>query len=136
MRKLRLALAIFVGLYVTAVGGLWAFQRELVYAPDRGIHVPPSHYAMLAEVQEIEIHSADGIELKAWYLPAPADRPTVVIFPGKSSSLRHERHRIRRFEDAQMGVPLLAYRGYSGNAGAPDEPAPPGHRCGTANRSG
>jgi fermentation-respiration switch protein FrsA (DUF1100 family) len=121
MRRLKLFLAAVVGLYVTAVGGLWLFQRELIYSPDDGPYVPPSRYAMLADVEEIALDTADGIALNAWYVPAPASRPTVLLLPGKSSSLRSLRYRIRRFEDARMGVLVVAYRGYSGNAGTPDE---------------
>jgi len=121
MRKLRLAIAALVSVYVTGVGGLWAFQRELIYAPDHGAYVPPSRYAMLADVQEIALETADGVELAAWYVPAPADRPTVLMFPGKGSKLRNQRYRLREFDDAGMGVLLMAYRGNSGNAGTPNE---------------
>jgi fermentation-respiration switch protein FrsA (DUF1100 family) len=43
------------------------------------------------------------------------------MFHGNGGSLRGERYRLKRFKDAQMGVLLLAYRGYSGNAGSPSE---------------
>ncbi len=121
MRILRLAIVSSLAVYFTAVGLLWAFQRELIYSPDPIPHVPPSHYATLAGVEEIRLETADGIVLTAWYAAAPANRPTVVMFPGKSASLRGQRYRVRRFRDAGMGVLLVAYRGYSGNAGAPYE---------------
>jgi fermentation-respiration switch protein FrsA (DUF1100 family) len=35
--------------------------------------------------------------------------------------LRGERYRVKHFKDAGLGVLLVAYRGYSGNAGAPTE---------------
>jgi hypothetical protein len=43
------------------------------------------------------------------------------MFHGNHGSLRGERYRLKHFKDAQMGVLLLAYRGYSGNAGVPNE---------------
>lgn len=122
MRKLILSIVAVAGTWLTAVVLLWAFQRELIYSPDPIAHVPPSHYAMLAGVDEVRLATADGVQLTAWYAPAPAGRPTVVLFPGKSSSLRGQRYRIARFRDAGMGALLVAYRGYSGNAGMPDEP--------------
>ena len=102
MRKLELAIMAVVGVYVAAVGGLWAFQRELIYAPDHGAYVPPSRYAMLADVHEIALETADGIELAAWYVPAPADRPTVLMFPGKGSKLRNQRYRIRILDKREI----------------------------------
>lgn len=121
MRKLGLVTGTAVGIYVAAIAALWAFQRELIYAPDDAPYRPPSHYATLAGTEEVVVDTADGIELTAWYSPAPAGRPTVLILPGKSGSLHSHRYRLQRFKDAGMGVLLVAYRGYSGNPGVPDE---------------
>ena len=107
--------------WLVTVAALFAFQRQLLYSPDPIAHVPPSHYEMLAGVEEILVRTADGLELTAWYAPAPRGRPTVVLFPGNSGSLRGQRYRVRHFVDAQMGVLLVAWRGYSGNPGTPSE---------------
>jgi len=121
MRHLKIALIAAVALYLAGVTALWAFQRDLMYFPDSATRVPPSQYAMLDGVQEASFTTADGLTLAAWYAPAPPNRPTVVVFHGNHGSLRGERYRLKHFKDAQMGVLLLAYRGYSGNPGTPDE---------------
>src|SRR5262245_29877844 len=121
MRKKLLGLAILLATYHAAVATLWAFQHALVYSPDEIGYVPPSYYEMLEGVDEITLETADGVGLRAWYAPAPRGRPTVVMFPGKGGSLRSQRYRVQLFRDAQMGVLLLAYRGYSGNEGEPSE---------------
>jgi fermentation-respiration switch protein FrsA (DUF1100 family) len=121
MRKLILALSILGTTYLAAVAGLWGFQHAIVYTPEDVEYVPPSHYAMLEGVQEIALETADGVALRAWYAPAPAGRPTVVMFPGKNSALRAERYRLSHFIEARMGVLMVAYRGYSGNDGEPSE---------------
>jgi fermentation-respiration switch protein FrsA (DUF1100 family) len=121
MRFLRTALIAGLALYATAVTVLWAFQRDLMYFPDRSPRVPPSHYEMLDGVREISFTTTDGLDLVAWYAPAPPNRPTVVMFHGNGGSLRGERYRVKHFKDAGLGVLLVAYRGYSGNAGAPTE---------------
>lgn len=121
MRYLRTALIAGVALYATAVTALWAFQRDLMYFPDGAARPAPSSYAMLDGVQEVSFTTADGLTLAAWYAPAPPNRPTVVMFHGNHGSLRGERYRLKHFKDAQLGVLLLAYRGYSGNAGVPNE---------------
>ena len=122
MRYLSVALLAAVALlYVAGVTSLWAFQRDLMYFPDGLPRVPPSHYEMLGGVQEVSFTTADGIELAAWHAPAPPNRPTVVMFHGNGGSLRGERYRLKHFKDAEIGVLLLAYRGYSGNSGVPNE---------------
>ena len=70
---------------------------------------------------EISLETVDGFGLTAWYAPAPTGRPTIVMFLGKSGSLRSQRYRLQHFKVANMGVLLLAYRGYSGNPGSPNE---------------
>jgi uncharacterized protein len=121
MQYLKAALLAAVALYLAGVTALWAFQRDLMYFPDGAPRVPPSFYEMLAGVQEVLLTTADGIELAAWYAPAPLNRPTVVMFHGNGGSLRHERYRLKSFKDAGMGALLLSYRGYSGNTGSPNE---------------
>ena len=121
MRYLKAALLAPVALYAAGVTALWAFQRDLMYFPDGAPRPAPSSYAMLDGVQEVSFTTADGLTLAAWYVPAPPNRPTVVMFHGNHGSLRGERYRLKRLKDAQMGALLVAYRGYSGNAGAPNE---------------
>lgn len=115
------AVAAGVVLYLAGVTALWAFQRDLMYFPDGLPRVPPSYYEMLDGVQEVSFTTADGIDLVAWYAPAPPNRPTVALFHGNGGSLRGERYRLKHFKDAGLGVLLLAYRGYSGNGGSPSE---------------
>jgi hypothetical protein len=44
-----------LGIYVAAVALMYVYQRDLMYFPDQIRRVPPSHYAMLAGVQEVEL---------------------------------------------------------------------------------
>lgn len=110
-----------VALYVSVVGLLYVFQRDLMYRPDQIARVAPSYYPMLAGVQEIELKTSDGLKIFAWYAAAPVGRPTVAIFHGNGGSLRSQRYRLAYFKDAGMGVLLLAYRGYAGSDGSPSE---------------
>lgn len=121
MRKLLTLLIAGVVLYGAAVTALWALQRDLMYFPDDAPRVAPSYYPMLDGVKEVMLTTADNVELAAWYASAPPDRPTVVMFHGNGGSLRGERYRLKRFKDVELGVLLLAYRGYSGNQGTPTE---------------
>ncbi len=121
---MRLAVRIVVGVvavYLVAVALMYVFQRDLMYRPDQIARVAPSYYAMLGGVREIELKTADGLKVYAWYAPPPDGRPTVAIFHGNGGSLRSQRYRLAHFKDAGMGVLLLAYRGYAGSEGSPSE---------------
>lgn len=113
--------AVIAAIYVGVVGLLYVYQRDLMYFPDQIRRVPPSYYAMLAGVQEVELQTADGLKVVAWYWPAPEGRPTVVLFHGNGGSLRSQRYRLKYFKEAGMGVLMPAYRGYAGSDGSPSE---------------
>lgn len=121
MRWLRRLFVGVFGLYLAIVALLYVFQRDLMYRPDSISRVAPSYYPMLAGVQEVELKTTDGLRVYAWYAPAPAGRPTVVIFHGNGGSLRSQRYRLSYFKEANMGVLVLGYRGYAGSDGSPSE---------------
>lgn len=121
MRWWTKALIGVAGVYAAVVGFMYVFQRDMMYFPDQIRRVAPSYYPMLAGVQEVELKTADGLRVFAWYWPAPSGRPTVAIFHGNGGSLRSQRYRLAYFKDADMGVFLLGYRGYSGSDGWPSE---------------
>ena len=121
MRLVAIVLSSVFALYFAIVGLMFVFQRDLMYFPDTIRHVPPSHYDMLAGVQEVELNTPDGLNVLAWYAPPPLGRPTVAIFHGNGGSLRGLRYRLAYFKQANVGVLLLAYRGYSGSDGTPTE---------------
>lgn len=116
----RISIGVVVA-YVAIVALMYVFQRDMMYFPDQIRRVPPTYYAMLAGVQEVEVKTADGVKDVAWYTPAPEGRPTVLLFHGNGGSLRSQRYRLAYFRDANMGVLMLAYRGYAGSEGAPSE---------------
>src|SRR5262245_50601940 len=121
MRLLKwIAVAIGV-LYAGVVLLMCAYQRDFIYRPDQITRVQPSYYPMLAGVQEVELKTADGLKVYAWYSPAPPGRPTVMVFHGNGGSLRSQRYRLAYFKDAGMGVFVLGYRGYAGSEGWPSE---------------
>lgn len=121
MRWMRRIAVGAVGLYTVVVLLLYTFQRDLMYRPDSIKRVPPSYYDMLANVQEVELKTADGLRVLAWYAAPPEGRPTVLVFHGNGGSLRSQRYRLKYFKDANMGVMILGYRGYAGSDGAPSE---------------
>lgn len=102
-----------------AVGALWAFQRQLVYLPDRE-PVPPAA-AVLPGAQDVVLATDDGLELGAWWLPAAADAPAVLVAPGNGGSRDLRAPLARALAARGLSVLLVDYRGYGGNPGSPSE---------------
>jgi fermentation-respiration switch protein FrsA (DUF1100 family) len=105
--------------YLAVIAGLFLFQRELLYHPDRA----RPRLGSLAElgVQEVALPTADGLSLLAWYLPPRRDRPVVVYFHGNAGHIGYRADRLERFAREGFGALMLEYRGYGGNPGVPTE---------------
>lgn len=110
-------------MYLLAVGMLYGFQRRLIFQPDSR---PPDLAAaklngQLDSLQEVKILTSDALNLLAWYHPAATGKPVVLMFHGNAGNLQYRTFKIQPLIKAGYGVLLPAWRGYSGNAGAPSQ---------------
>jgi fermentation-respiration switch protein FrsA (DUF1100 family) len=112
-------IGIALGAYATMVGGLFLFQRQLLYFPDR----TRPELAGLASigVREVKLSTDDGLSLLSWYLPARASRPVIAYFHGNGGHIGYRAERLMRFADEGYGVLMAEYRGYGSNPGTPTE---------------
>lgn len=117
----RVALGVLAGvgaLYVAAAAALFLFQRDMIYHPvGHAVAPDPGGPA----IQVVEIVTADGERLVAWWLPPLEGRPTLLVFNGNGDSLALQTGRWRRIADAGAGFLAVAYRGYDGSTGRPSE---------------
>ena len=101
---------------------LWAMQRHLVFFPD-ATPVPPAG-DIIADARDVTLHTADGLELGAWFVPA--SRPTdtgmaVLVAPGNGGNRTGRAGLARELSIRGLSVLLMDYRGYGGNPGSPSE---------------
>ena len=110
---------IVVGIYAAFTGGLYVFQRNLLYypSPDK----PDRIESGVPDMKEVQIPTGDGLNLLAWYKESTAGLPTIVIYHGNAGNIGHRGGKARMFIDAGFGVLLVEYRGYGGNPGKPSE---------------
>jgi uncharacterized protein len=105
--------------YGVLVGGLYVFQRHLLYFPD-GTRPELGELAALG-VREVEVTTADGLSLLSWYLRPRDNRPVIAYFHGNGGHIGYRDERLRRFARDGYGVLMLEYRGYGANPGTPTE---------------
>lgn len=109
------------GLYLGVAGLLYAYQRDFLYFPDA--QRPVATPANVPTFKEVELVTADGLRLLAWYVPPPEGRPVLLYFHGNGGHLGYRWYRLSRFAAAGYGVLMPEYRGYGGNEGQPSEAA-------------
>jgi len=106
----------------TVVVMLWALQRRLVYFPDSS-HVPPAG-EVIAGARDVTLHTADGLELGAWFVPADPTEDTgmaVLVAPGNGGNRAGRAELAEELSGRGLAVLLMDYRGYGGNPGSPSE---------------
>ena len=107
----------------TAYGAIlalaFAVQRRIVFQPDTAR--PHASALAIPQLREVSIRTPGQPPLLAWYLPAPAGRPMIAYFHGNGGNLAYRSDRIRTFWQARLGLMMVEYPGYGGNAGSPSE---------------
>jgi len=120
-RRLRLGLLALL-LMGTVVAMLWALQRQLIYFPDpRPVQLAAD---VIAGARDVTLHTADGLELGAWLIPAagPADTGmAVLVAPGNGGNRAGRVDLAQKLSRRGLAVLLMDYRGYGGNPGNPSE---------------
>jgi uncharacterized protein len=123
-RVLPRGLLVVVLLIGTVMGILWAMQRQLIYFPDAA-RVPPAG-EVIAGARDVTLHTEDGLELGAWFVPAAAGRTAgapmaVLVAPGNGGNREGRAGLAEELRDRGLAVLLMDYRGYGGNPGSPNE---------------
>jgi fermentation-respiration switch protein FrsA (DUF1100 family) len=117
-RVLLLLLAV-VGM---VVGVVWAWQRQFIYFPDAA-KVPPAG-DVVRGARDVALHTDDGLELDAWFVPADPGRDlrmAVLLAPGNAGNRLGRADFAEQLSRRGLAVLLLDYRGYGGNPGTPGE---------------
>ena len=123
-RRFRLGsvlLLVIVGVGV-AIGVLPGIQRRLIYFPDSS-PVPPAG-RVIDGARDVTLHTSDGLELGAWFVPAGADAQldlAVLLAPGNGGNRAGRAGLARELSRRGLSVLLMDYRGYGGNPGSPSE---------------
>lgn len=112
------------GVLGVLLGGLYAFQRKLIYLPGPG--PVPSAADVLPGGEDVTLPTSDGLELSAWFFPArntrdTPDAPAVLFAPGNAGTRLNRVPLARELTERGLSVLLLDYRGYAGNPGSPSE---------------
>jgi fermentation-respiration switch protein FrsA (DUF1100 family) len=119
MTVLKWLLVLAAGGYLAVLAAMLIFQRALIYFPDPRRHDPVQ--AGLPAARVVELKSADGTPLLAWYVPAQPGKPLIVYFQGNAGGLDLRAERFGKLTDDGAGLVALNYRGYGGSGGSPSE---------------
>jgi fermentation-respiration switch protein FrsA (DUF1100 family) len=116
-------LLIVVVIALALLAFLYVIQRGMIYFPNAAT---PSSGLLPDDAQAIELRTADGLHLGAWFLPRmdgsmQEPGPAVLIFNGNAGDRSHRLPLAVALAERGYAVLLFDYRGYAGNPGSPSE---------------
>ena len=121
-KRIARGLLVLVLILGAVVGVLWALQRQLIYFPDP-TPAPPAAGVIVGS-RDVTLHTTDGLELGAWFVPAAGPEDTemaVLVAPGNGGNRAGRAEFAERLSERGLAVLLMDYRGYGGNPGSPSE---------------
>lgn len=120
IRRMIYFLGILLAGYLLVVGGLYVFQRNLMYHPNQTIATPQSFG--VPEMRAERLPTPDGFPLLAWWRPpATVDAPVLLYLHGNAGHLGDRAEKVRPYLEAGFGVLLVTYRYNAGAGGSPSE---------------
>lgn len=108
-------------IYGVSAAALFAFQKQIIYAPTVGAYAPDVYGLKDTNVEHIV--TPDGFTLEMWSSAAGPGKPTIAFFHGNAGNLAHRVPTLRMFQDKGYGFVALDYRGYGNSTGSPAESA-------------
>ena len=107
--------------YGLVVGAVYALQPRLIYYPQLGRSNPGTPKDRGLEYEAVELATADGEKLSAWWVPAGEERGAVVIFHGNAGNIAGRMEYLEMFNRLGYSSLIMDYRGFGKSTGKPSE---------------
>ena len=108
--------------YILLVVIVFFFQRSLLYHPSVDNYLKNDLVTELTEIEKVKITTADKLNLIGWFYNKDKDKfKTIVFFHGNAGSLKNRTYKLNHFKDLDVNFLIIAWRGFSGNSGKPNE---------------
>ena len=119
MNYLTIILVSFVVIYLIILVLTYVFQRNLLYHPTENNY---SGDQLHVSIKKVKIKTKDNLDLISWYHNKNSNKyKTILFLHGNAGSLSNRIHKINHFKNMDVNFLIIAWRGFSGNKGAPTE---------------
>ena len=114
-----LALIFFYVLLLTVV---FFFQRNFLYHPSVDNYLKDQVTNEPTGIEKVKITTVDNIDLVGWFYKKNIEKfKTILFFHGNAGSLENRTYKLNHFKDLDVNFLIIAWRGFSGNSGKPNE---------------
>ena len=103
--------------YIFVVVFLFFYQRKLLYHPSENNYLDETQ--LNHTIEKTFIQSND--KLVSWYFKKNPKFKTILFFHGNAGKLDNRVYKLNELSKLELNYLIVAYRGFSGNAGKPTE---------------
>ena len=108
--------------YVLLLTVVFFFQSSLLYHPSVNNYLKNQVINEPTEIEKVKITTEDKIELLGWFYNKNINKfKTILFFHGNAGSLENRTYKLNHFKDLKVNFLIIAWRGFSGNKGQPNE---------------
>ena len=112
----------FLSFYILLLIITFFFQSNLIYHPSGNNYPKDQVTNEPTEIEKVKITTVDNIDLVAWFYNKDIEKfKTILFFHGNAGSLDNRTYKLNHFKDLNVNFLIIAWRGFSGNAGKPNE---------------
>ena len=116
------SILVLVSFYVLVLIVVFFFQGNLLYHPSVDNYLKDQVVNEPTEIEKIKITTKDKIDLMAWFYNKNLEKfKTILFFHGNAGSLENRTYKLNHFKDLNVNFLIIAWRGFSGNKGKPNE---------------
>ena len=108
--------------YVLLIVVLFFFQGNLLYHPSINNYIKQEESKEPSEIEKVKITTGDKIDLVGlFYNKNIENSKTILFLHGNAGSLENRTYKLNHFKDLNVNFLIIAWRGFSGNMGKPNE---------------
>ena len=109
-------LLILIYFVITVV--VYFFQRKLLYHP---FSPQITGKGLIHNFETINFKTSDNFELKGWFHLKNSNKKTILFLHGNAGNLDNRIDKLNSLGNMDINFLIIAWRGYSGNPGKPNE---------------
>jgi len=111
-----------VSFYLLLLVIVFFFQRNLLYHPSVNNYLQNQGLSEPNDIEKVNITTKDKIDLVGWFYKKNLEKfKTILFFHGNAGSLENRTYKLNHFKDLNVNFLIIAWRGFSGNEGKPNE---------------
>ena len=101
---------------------MFLFQGNLLYHPTTNNYLKDQVAREPAGIEKVKIVTKDKINLTGWFYNRDLEKfKTILFFHGNAGSLENRTYKLNHFKNLNLNFLIIAWRGFSGNKGKPNE---------------